>query len=83
MPINEEPTVEGLSLRVDELERMIKQLMEKVDKFTRSISSVPLTPQIPSPGSIGEKNLAIGQRAVNLHSNEDIQRITYERAVNP
>jgi hypothetical protein len=76
MPVNEEPTVESLSTRIDELERMIRLLTDKVDKFTRSISSVPLTPQVPSPGSLGEKNFTIGERAVNPHVNEN-HRITY------
>ncbi len=76
MPVIEEPTVESLSTRIDELERMVRLLTDKVDKFTRSISSVPLTPQVPNPGSLGEKNLAIGERAVNPHVNDN-HRITY------
>jgi hypothetical protein len=82
MPVNEEPTVESLSKDISELQRVVKELQLKVASLSRT-TDLPSVPQIPSPGSIGEKNLAIGQRVVNLHSNEDIQRITYERAVNP
>jgi hypothetical protein len=81
MPIQEEPTVESLSLAISELQRMVKDLQVKVEAISRRTPPAIVVPQIPSPGSIGEKNLAIGQIAVNPHA-ENIHRIAYERAIN-
>ena len=78
MPLQEEPTVESLSREISELQRVVRDLQAKVEKLSGR-SDISTTPQTPSPGSIGEKNFTIGQRAVNPHSNEDIMRITYEK----
>lgn len=80
MPVQEEPTVESLSQSISELQRMVKDLQVKVEALSRRTSPV-VVPQVSSPGSIGEKNLAIGQIAVNHHA-ENLHRIAYERAIN-
>jgi hypothetical protein len=80
MPVQEEPTVESLSLAISELQRIVKDLQTKVDKLSQR-TALPVVPQMPSPGSIGEKNLSVRQVAVNPHE-ENIHRIAYERAIN-
>jgi hypothetical protein len=80
MPVQEEPTVESLSLAISELQRIAKDLQTKVDKLSQR-TALPVVPQMPSPGSIGEKNLSVRQVAVNPHE-ENIHRIAYERAIN-
>jgi hypothetical protein len=80
MPVQEEPTVESLALAISELQRMVKDLQTKVEKLSPQ-TSLPVVPQMPSPGSIGEKNLSIGKLAINPHE-ENIHRIAYERAIN-
>ena len=79
MPVQEEPTVESLSLSISELQRVVKDLQAKVDKLSPQ-TSLPIVPLIPSPGSIGEKNLSIGKLAINPHE-ENLHRIAYERAI--
>lgn len=90
MPVQEEPTVESLSQDISELQKIVKDLQMKVEALSRR-TALPLVPHIPSPGSIGEKTLSIGQRVVNPHSNdgvrvtsydEDVQRLAYERVTN-
>lgn len=80
MPVQEEPTVESLSSAISELQRIVKDLQTKVDKLSQR-TALPVVPQMPSPGSIGEKNLSVRQVAVNPHE-ENIHRIAYERAIN-
>ena len=80
MPVQEEPTVESLSSAISELQRIVKDLQTKVDKLSPR-TSLPVVPQMPSPGSIGEKNFSVRQVAVNPHE-ENIHRIAYERAIN-
>jgi hypothetical protein len=80
MPIQEEPTVESLALAISELQRMVKDLQTKVDKVSPR-TSTPVVPQVPSPGSIGEKNLSIGKLTINPHA-ENINRTAYEKAIN-
>ena len=80
MPVQEEPTVESLASAISELQRIVKDLQTKVDKLSQR-TALPVVPQMPSPGSIGEKNLSVRQVAVNPHE-ENIHRIAYERAIN-
>jgi hypothetical protein len=80
MPVQEEPTVESLALAISELQRMVKDLQTKVEKLSPR-TSLPVVPQMPSPGSIGEKQFSIGKLAINPHE-ENIHRIAYERAIN-
>lgn len=75
---NDEPTVENLSQRIDELERIIKNLSEKLERLSRGErDKLPVVPVIPSPGSIAEKNLML--REIAGFSNEDEQRLAWER----
>lgn len=80
MPVQEEPTVESLSLSISELQRIVKDLQVKVETLSRRTSPI-VVPQVSSPGSIGEKNLSVGQVAINPHE-ENLHRIAYERAIN-
>lgn len=76
--LNDEPTVESLSQRIDELERIIKSLSDKVERLSRGErDKLPVVPVIPSPGSIGEKNLMLREIAGIADENE--QRLAWER----
>lgn len=78
MSLEQEPTLEILNKRIDELEVIVRQLKATIDKMGSSTKQLPLVPHIPIPGSIGENTLTIGKRQVNLHENE--QRLAWERA---
>jgi hypothetical protein len=78
MSLEQEPTLEILNKRIDELEMIVRQLKATIDKMEKSTKQLPLVPHIPTPGSIGESALTIGKRQVNFHENE--QRLAWERA---
>jgi hypothetical protein len=74
MPLEQEPSLEILSKRIDELEMIVRQLRTAVEKLSSSSKSLPVVPLIPTMGSIGEKNSTIG----TMHQNE--HRLAWERA---
>lgn len=78
MPLEQEPTVESLSARIDELEMIIRQLKMTIARIENSTKNLPVFPQITTPGSIGDRTLSIGKRQANFHENE--QRLAWERA---
>ena len=74
MPLEQEPSLEILSKRIDELEMIVRQLKTTVENLNNSSKKLPFIPMIPAPGSIGEKSSTIGA----LHQNE--HRLAWERA---
>lgn len=78
MPLEQEPTVESLSKRIDELEQIVKQLKTTIERMESSTKRLPVVPQISIPGSLGDNTLSIGKRQATLHENE--QRLAWERA---
>jgi hypothetical protein len=73
--MNDEPTVESLSQRIDELEKIIRDMKSQLDRIVREKSQLPPVPQVVSPGSLGEKTLSIGQITKNPHDPNDTPRV--------
>lgn len=59
MPLEEEPTVESLSRRIDELERVIRDIKTKLDTVAKPREALPVIPQIKITGSLAEKSESI------------------------
>ena len=59
MPLEEEPTVESLSRRIDELERVIREMKSKLDTVVKPREALPVIPQIKIPGSLADKSSTI------------------------